>query len=71
MHESDNRFNQHRRALLARGEYTVTVKQRNDGWWMVWLSLSESFAASFPEWAETMKVLRDIEFFEPVLQDAA
>jgi hypothetical protein len=55
-----------RRALLARGEYTVTVKQRKDGWWMVWLSLSEAFAETFSEWSETMKLMRDIEFFEPV-----
>jgi len=57
-----------RRALLARGEYTITVKQRNDGWWMVWLSLSETFAEAFPEWAEIMKVMWDIEFFEPVVE---
>jgi hypothetical protein len=60
-----------RRALLERGEYTITVKKWVGGQWMAFLSLSETFADAFPEWAQTMKVMRDIEFYEPVLQDAA
>jgi hypothetical protein len=59
------------RALLERGEYTITVKKWVGGQWMAFLSLSETFADAFPEWAQTMKVMRDIEFYEPVLQDAA
>ena len=60
-----------RRALLERGEYTVTVRQWVGGRWTVFLSLSEIFAETFPEWAATMKVLRDIEFYEPVTTRAA
>lgn len=47
------------------------MKKWVGGQWTAFLSLSETFADAFPEWAQPMKVMRDIEFYEPVLQDAA